>query len=639
MGNAGSIRISQDGEYWASVNSGSTNRLNGIAYGNGAFVVVGEAGTILSSPNGYSWEVQNTPTGNNLRDIAFFNGMLVAVGDSGTVLSSSDAKSWAICAVSVKSSFYGITGGNGLFVAVGGQSVVAPSTILTSIDAISWQSHDSGSTNYLRGICFGSGAFIAVGNNGTIITSSDAEHWTKQASVTVQNMVKVVYLNGLFVALRTPAGSAGAIVTSPDGITWKAQGVNVTPENGLNAVTFGLGKFIAVGDRGNLVASRDATIWDNRSRNVSATTAIAFGNGIYVAVGYVGGTQSGLNILTSTNAINWTRANQIQGGDNNLLGVAYGAGQFVAVGQSGTICNSQDGLRWKIQAGFLVGQGETAFQAITYAQGMFVAVATGGQIYTSPDGINWARQESGTSKTLFDIAYGNGVFVAGGIGGEFLTSADGFAWGSHKLPDIPPGQNYVFYRIAFGNGVFCASISPSSDEGYFYVSSDGLNWVQTFRTTKQTVEGMCFGAGNFVAVGWGKNPRTGEARGGFVLSSRDGTNWIQRISGLEDQGNVGVLSGVTYGGESFVALAGSTIIQSGLFSGGASLLNAHYSNGTFSADIKGVAGQVYRLQVESDLSTGGWVDHGMITNWISPIRYFDENTIRLQRRFYRVVSP
>ena len=97
-------------------------------------------------------------------------------------------------------------------------------------------------------------------------------------------------------------------------------------------MTFAAGQFLAVDDRGTLVASADGNAWVNRSLSVGTMGAIAFGNGIYVAVGGALGWIRGLNISISTNAFNWTHPNTPEV-YKNLYGVVYGAGQFVAVGE------------------------------------------------------------------------------------------------------------------------------------------------------------------------------------------------------------------------------------------------------------------------------------------------------------------
>jgi len=50
VGEDGTILTSPDGVTWTPRTSGTSNDLNGVAYGNGTFVAVGEDGIILTSP-------------------------------------------------------------------------------------------------------------------------------------------------------------------------------------------------------------------------------------------------------------------------------------------------------------------------------------------------------------------------------------------------------------------------------------------------------------------------------------------------------------------------------------------------------------------------------------------------------------
>lgn len=65
---------------------------------------------------------------------------------------------------------------------------------------------------------------------------------------------------------------------------------------------------------------------------------------------------------------------------------------------------------------------------VTFGAGVFVAVGEsaadepGSLLLTSPDGVTWTRRPSGVSKTLWNVAYGNGSFVAVGEPGILLRS-------------------------------------------------------------------------------------------------------------------------------------------------------------------------------------------------------------------------
>src|SRR6266542_3200891 len=73
----------------------------------------------------------------------------------------------------------------------------------------------------------------------------------------------------------------------------------------------------------------------------------------------------------------------------SLIDIAYGEGQFVAVGESGIILTSADGVNWNVrQSGTHDG-----LVAIAYGNGQFVAVGSTydgpSPIWTAGDGVNW----------------------------------------------------------------------------------------------------------------------------------------------------------------------------------------------------------------------------------------------------------
>ena len=104
-------------------------------------------------------------------------------------------------------------------------------------------------------------------------------------------------------------------------------------------------------------------------------------------------------------------------GDNNLNGVTYGNGTFVAVGWFGAILTSRDGVDRTEQD----SPTSDDLNGVTYGNGTFVAVGDGGAILTSPDGVSWTVRTLGDNN-LNGVTYGNGTFVAVGDDGTILTS-------------------------------------------------------------------------------------------------------------------------------------------------------------------------------------------------------------------------
>jgi hypothetical protein len=134
-------------------------------------------------------------------------------------------------------------------------------------------------------------------------------------------------------------------------------------------------------------------------------SGVTFGRGSFVAVG-------GGKIVQSSDGTNWV--NRVVAGQPSLRDVAYGNGQFIAVGS--TILNSKDGVRWEeIAVPKLVGLNK-----IAYGSGHFVIIGLDRLIHWSADGINWASNEAppghgvNSSAPLQNVAFaGDRFFVVG----------------------------------------------------------------------------------------------------------------------------------------------------------------------------------------------------------------------------------
>jgi photosystem II stability/assembly factor-like uncharacterized protein len=65
-------------------------------------------------------------------------------------------------------------------------------------------------------------------------------------------------------------------------------------------------------------------------------------------------------------------------------------------------------------------------RGIVFGNGTFVAVGNSGTVLTSPDGINWMQRASGTSRNLAAVAFGASSlnFTAVGDYGTIIFSDD-----------------------------------------------------------------------------------------------------------------------------------------------------------------------------------------------------------------------
>lgn len=242
-------------------------------------------------------------------------------------------------------------------------------------------------------------------------------------------------------------------------------------------------------------------------------------------------------MFSSTDGVAWSALNS--GVTGNLYAVIYGNANYVAVGAGGTMLLSSDEMATWIQP----ATGTTNdLYALSYNGTMFLAVGANGTIITSSDGTSWVMQNSGTSSHLYGVTYVNGLYVVAGANGTLLTSSDCVIWKaavSQTMLDLK--------GAAYGANTFVVM----GDAGTLLTSADGATWtlhapIASGSNLNAVIYGNEFYGTQFVAVGGG----------GTVLTSADGINWASPSSGSTNN-----LYSVAYGnyGYSAVGAAGSNI--------------------------------------------------------------------------------
>ena len=575
------------------------NDLYGITYGNGLFVAVGNKGTILTSSNSVNWTAEYSELTTPLYGVAFGNGKFTAVGAGGTVITSPDGMIWGPGNSGTEFDLYGVTFGKGIFVAVGSNHAINY-TILSSFDGVTWSERKRGDygpgvygsspLSRLNAVAFGNDIFVAAGDPASlIITSPDGEEWTETPGTLYSagdRVNGIAYGNGTFIAAGNIYANPGAaVLISSDGVMWNQQKTN---DYGPNGITYGDGRFVTVGGGyysqyserygtyyrtiGILPAGQ---IWSSERRDVPyVLNAVAYGSGTFVAVG-----TSGM-ILTSSDGVDWLEQTSIM--TYELNAVARGNGTFVAVGggklPSGdyysTILTSPDGTNWADKS-----SGNLWVKTAVFGNDTFVLEGVnsdGCEIHSSTDGVNWAvRLHCGS---IFGIEYGNGIFVALDSGG-ILISPDGVSWTTSPVPSLLIG--YKINTFNFWDGVFTVTarhcwlvcdppipnlpdpIPPICHEVCTYkvfTTPDGMNWAEVpLLTPSGGFKSVAITDGAIVAV---SKPYYLDPYGverSSIYTSPDGVGtWTTRHTGVSK-----ALKGVAFGNNTFVIVGdGGTILQS-----------------------------------------------------------------------------
>jgi hypothetical protein len=220
---------------------------------------------------------------------------------------------------------------------------------------------------------------VVVGYGSRRVSSLDGLKWEHFQEVNPMGgddhdlLRGVGYGDGVFVAI------GGHTFTSPDGVTWVDHGLTPGEGNFISNVAWFNGAFIGAGGNGMRIRSVDhGTSWKVVAPYMSGHFRdLAVGNGVGVAVGHLY-TGTGVAAITR-DGITWMDTIH-EGATLNSL--AFGNGVFVALGVTGRCSRSTDGVKWTDTT--LAGtEGQVVF-----ANNEFIA-SRGAMVYRSKDGMTW----------------------------------------------------------------------------------------------------------------------------------------------------------------------------------------------------------------------------------------------------------
>lgn len=280
----------------------------------------------------------------------------------------------------------------------------------------------------------------------------------------------------------------------------------------LNDIIWDGKKFIAVGEEGVVLSSRDGVAWkEDRLGKRYFLYEILYSDDRYILLGadYMGDKPI---IFLSKDGQNWIK----QEIETYLHEVIFNGQEFFALGgqilgDRRSLYTSSDGVKWsKIN-----GTDNLTSDGTVWADKDKVILVGGpkDQVYTLKDEnlVEHSMEpdkKDGTliSKWFTDAIETNGKFIAVGTintsdenfnhysHGVIVTSEDGRTWNKLILK-LNSGLNKVIY----GNEEFITV----GDDGAILVSDNGANWrkVDLFRNTQQPYNSIAYNGHYYVAVG------------------------------------------------------------------------------------------------------------------------------------------
>jgi len=441
VGGGGVVLTSNDGTTWIEAPTPTSEDLYGIAFGPGGFIAVGHSGTILSSSDGFVWHKEPSGTIAPLTEVATDDSIWVVAGGLA-LLRRTDGVPWTSVSTDVVTS--ALTFGAGRFIRVTGdgdvlissdgvdwestatltlltsgvsgdrESVVAVGdTTFISNDGRKWLSEAPTSFSCFPGdIVWAEGEFALTGCG--VLTSRDGRLWSTTGRASEWNPTKIAWSGSRWVGVATSGGFDewwGAIMTSDDGLGWET--VESSYMKRYHDVVAGPDQFVIIGDEGPgpytggpfgfAMVSSDGNSWEVSEGGLPDNlNAIAYGRGVYVAVGQAGA------VLTSLTGYGWEEVESPTAQD--LFDVSFDGRSFIAVGTQGAVVVDDGMSSWQVQTTPV----NAALYAVAAYRGCRVAAGRDGTIITNQDGAEWRVVPTGVTDTFSAVGAGRPGFVAAG---------------------------------------------------------------------------------------------------------------------------------------------------------------------------------------------------------------------------------
>lgn len=390
-------------------NNGGTVYLEG-AYASGTLIGTSAFGNVVVDPgsDGTSWTVRSTPSAGDWQAIAYGEGRFVAVANCNSagpcVMYSDDGTSWTTATAPANAHWNNITYGKGMFVAVA-YTGSSGYRAMSSPDGINWSLHATPNQIAFDSVTYGDGKFIATGyaaSSNNVFYSYDGTTWQEGPSVASYAWQDVIYREGGFVAVSQNSGTIDRTITSSEGTTAWTHGTTPAPGgSGFQSIEMAHhdGRIVSISFFG-CGASQCVMYSDNGGASWTAVTTpagqwwgVAYGSGQFVAVGRQ---TSGYRVMTSLDGVTWDL--KPTPSNSNWRAIAYGEGRFVAVSE----CYSSGDCVMTSDAG--------TFEFVDAASTTDFTIATSTATVTAPTLLSIAGDYDNTVGGIFDAGTGTTTF-------------------------------------------------------------------------------------------------------------------------------------------------------------------------------------------------------------------------------------
>lgn len=296
-------------------NSGFVSEVNTALQDNSTlseipFVIVGgNSGSnyvIISSEDGISWNNLSLNSfdlnaGDGFHDIIYGNGKFAVVGSSGFLMRSIDGSSWSKTIFEGNLTYFSITYGKSKFISVGGTYGNSSNKIIYSNDGQNWQSagYEGLNLEFGKKVIFCNETFFMMTNEKSFYSSTDGISWSSidnnlSSSMKNKDFYNYICLNDLIIVLA----DGSYLAYSSNGIAYTEREIS---GGGARDITFGKNIYVLAKERALFYnTSLTNTNWSQVYSGAKIFYKVVFRKNLFVAVGETGA------IVTSSDGLNWT---------------------------------------------------------------------------------------------------------------------------------------------------------------------------------------------------------------------------------------------------------------------------------------------------------------------------------------------
>jgi hypothetical protein len=333
----------------------------------------------------------------------------------------------------------------------------------------------------------------------------------------------IVWLVVVLIALSAQAIGGQAPMVDPTGLLCQGESqtlscverwrwVSPTPQGcDLREVTFAASKglFVAVGRGGAITTSNDGVSWSLVDAGIlDSLSGVAFGNGVFVAVGTRAKTGSPMFLL-SRDGVEWEpRDTSIHAStEGGMITVAWDGGQFVALDDRGRVWKSGDGESWPEKGTAIDVTPWFSPSHVAWTGRELVAVGygkaaipgeTGGLVLTSSDATTWQRVLFAANTRFNRVAFSPASVVVVGSAGA-IARRSGDVWTLAQLSAVD------FQAVVWNGTSFLATGATKGypPQRYVCTSADGATWSAADTPALERID--AFAVGNAAIVGVGEH--------------------------------------------------------------------------------------------------------------------------------------